>query len=144
MTKIRAAATARRGNADTAEDDVSRLWFVLLATCLVGSMVLIAAGLALRKAPDDTRPPRTTSDVAEGVTSINKSDRLPLSPQIIPAATAQPDMAQPVASSPASIAAATDDDIRQAEAERHRRRDICPKGRTYYMKGRYQYWRCVR
>src|ERR1700751_1675614 len=111
MTKIRAAATARRGNADTAEDDVSRLWFALLATCLVGSMVLLAAGLALRKAPDDTRPPRTASDAAEGVTPINKSARLPLAPQIVPAATAPPDVVRPLAVPIAPLAAATDDDI---------------------------------
>jgi hypothetical protein len=45
---------------------------------------------------------------------------------------------------PAPFAAATDDDIKQAEAEHHRHRDICPKGRTYYMKGGWQYWRCNR
>jgi hypothetical protein len=143
MTKILAAATAHRGNADINGHDAPRLWFALLASCLVGSMVLIAAGLAFR-ARHDAPLPRTESDVAERVTSINKSDRLPLATQIIPAATAPPDVVQPVAAPTAPLAAATDDDIRQAEGERHRRRDICPKGRTYFTKDRHQYWRCVR
>ena len=117
---------------------------ILAAAAAVLPIILFAAGATYRDARQSAPQPDTESDFDERWISINKSDRLPLSPQIIPAATAQPEMAQLVASPPAPIAAATDDDIRQAEAERHRRRDICPKGRTYYMKGRYQYWRCVR
>jgi hypothetical protein len=143
MIRIRSAATARRGGADTTGDDPSGLWFTLLATCLVGCVLLIAVGMFFHDARHDVPLPSTMSDVVERVASINKSDRLPLPTQIIPAATVQPDLVQPVAP-PAPLAAATDDDLRQAEAERHRRRDVCPKGRTYYMKGRYQYWRCNR
>jgi hypothetical protein len=67
----------------------------------------------------------------------------------VPALPSANDVAQPTITAavapPEPIAAATDDDIRQAEAERrHRARDICPKGRTYYMKGGWQYWRCNR
>ena len=143
MTKILAAAPAHRGDADTTGDDAPRVWFALLATCLVGSMVLIAAGLILRTRADAPLP-RTESDIVERVTPLNKSDRLPLAAQILPMATALPDDVQPIAASPAPLAAATDDDIRQAEAERHRRRDICPRGRTYFTRDRHQYWRCVR
>jgi hypothetical protein len=39
---------------------------------------------------------------------------------------------------------ATEDDLRQAEAEHHRHRDICPRGRTYFTIEHHQYWRCVR
>jgi hypothetical protein len=140
MTKILFATATRRGDTGDAEP---RLWFILLATCLVGSVVLIAAGLAFRGARRDAPPPSAKSDVDERVTSINKSDRLPL-PRQISAANAQPDLVQPVAAPPEQLPLATEDDIRQAEAERHRHRDICPHGRTYFTIEHHQYWRCVR
>jgi hypothetical protein len=143
MTQIRSAATARRGGADTTGRDYSRLWFILLATCLVGSVLLIAAGLMFHDARHDASLPSTMSDVDEHVTSVNKSDRLPL-PIQIPIATAQPDLLQTVAAPPEQLPLATEDDIRQAEAERHRHRDICPRGRIYFTIERHQYWRCVR
>jgi hypothetical protein len=114
-----------------------------LSPTLVGSVVLIAAGLAFRDARRDAPPPSTKSDVDERVTSVNKSDRLPL-PRQISAANAQPDLVQPVAAPPEQLPLATEDDIRQAEAERHRHRDICPHGRTYFTIEHHQYWRCVR
>jgi hypothetical protein len=40
------------------------------------------------------------------------------------------------------LSLATEDDIRQAEAEHHRHRNICPHGRTYLTIEHHQYWRC--
>jgi hypothetical protein len=141
MTQTRSAATARRGSADTTGDDYSRLWFTLLTTCLVGSVVLIVAGMMLHDARHDALLPSTMNDADERATSINKSDRLPL-PTLIPVATPQPDGVQTVAAPPEQLPLATEDDIRQAEAEHHRHRDICPRGRTYFTIEHHQYWRC--
>jgi hypothetical protein len=140
-TKILAAATGHRGNADTSGDDVLRLWLTLLATCLVGSFVVIAAGAIFHDAP----LPSTESDFDERWIPIKKGDRLPLS-TLAPfaVATAQSDVAPPVEASPEQLPLATEDDMRQAEAEHYRHRNICPHGRTFFFIGRHQYWRCVR
>jgi hypothetical protein len=58
------------------------------------------------------------------------------------ATAAQPEVASPVASQPEQLQPATEDDIRQAEAEHHRHRDICPHGRTYFTAELHRYWRC--
>src|SRR5271163_385745 len=108
MTQIRSAATARRGGADTTGDDSPRLWFALLATCLVGSIVLIAAGMVFHDARHDAPLPSTMS-VDERATSINKSDRLPL-PTQIQSATSQPDVVPTVAAPPEQFPLATEDD----------------------------------
>ena len=54
------------------------------------------------------------------------------------AAATQPDAAPPVTAPPETLPLATEDDIRQADEEHHRHRDICPYGRTNHR----QYWRC--
>jgi hypothetical protein len=142
MTKIRSAATARRGDADTTGGHEPRLWFIL-ATCLVGSIVLITAGVAFRHARHDGPLPSNLSDFDERWISVNKGDRLRL-PTQIQAATAQSEQPQPSAPPREQLPLATDDDIRQAEAEHHRHRDICPHGRTYFTIEHHQYWRCVK
>ena len=58
------------------------------------------------------------------------------------AAAAQSDAAPPVATPLETLPLATEDDIRQAEEEHHRHRDICPHGRTYFTINHHQYWRC--
>jgi hypothetical protein len=143
MTKIRSAATARGGDADTTGDHEPRLWFILLATCLVGSIVLITAGVTFRDVRHDAPLPSNLSDFDERWISVNKGDRLRL-PTQIPAATAQSEQSQPIAAPREQLPLATDDDIRQAEAEHHRHRDICPRGRTYFTIEHHQYWLCVR
>jgi hypothetical protein len=144
-TKILAAATAHRGNADTTRDDAPRLWFPLLATCLLGSIVLIAAGATFHDIRHDAPPPSTESDFDERWISIQKGDRLALpTPTPLPAATVQSEVTPPVAAPHQQLPIATEDDIRQAEAEHHRHGDICPHGRTFFFIGHHQYWRCVR
>jgi hypothetical protein len=141
-----------RGDGDISDDDAPRLWLALLGVTLFGLFfaVLLVADLTLRPARNDaaTRPTPAKSEEPRAV-AAGKSDPLPMSTPIVPAPPAASDhLGQPnttaAVAPPAPFAAATDDDIKQAEAERHHRRDICPKGRTYYMKGRYQYWRCNR
>jgi hypothetical protein len=68
---------------------------------------------------------------------------LPL-PVPTPFATAaeQSDAAPPVTAPPETLPLATEDDIRQAEEEHHRHREICPHGRTYFTIEHHQYWRC--
>jgi hypothetical protein len=148
MTQNRFARS--RGDGDISSDDAPRLWFALLGVTLFGLFfaLLMVADLTLRPARNDasTRPAPVKSEEPLPMT-VGKSDLLPMSTPIVPASRPANDLEQTTVTAvapPAPLAAATDDDIRQAEAERHRRHDICPKGRTYYMKGRYQYWRCNR
>jgi hypothetical protein len=58
------------------------------------------------------------------------------------AAATQPDAAPPVTAPPETLPLATEDDIRQADEEHHRHRDICPYGRTYFNVNGHQHWRC--
>ena len=58
------------------------------------------------------------------------------------AAATQSDAAPPVTAPPETLPLATEDDIRQAEEEHHRHRDICPYGRTYFNVNGHQHWRC--
>ena len=58
------------------------------------------------------------------------------------AAATQSDAAPPVTAPPETLPLATEDDIRQAEEEHHRHRNICPYGRTYFTMNHRQYWRC--
>ena len=68
---------------------------------------------------------------------------LPLpAPTPFATAAAQSDSAPPVTAPPETLPLATEDDIRQAEAEHHRHRNICPYGRTYFTMNHRQYWRC--
>ena len=57
-------------------------------------------------------------------------------------AATQSDAAPPVTAPPETLPLATEDDIRQAEEEHHRHRDICPYGRSYFNVNGHQHWRC--
>jgi hypothetical protein len=111
---------------------------ILAAAAAVWSTTLmIAAGDTRHDAP----PPSTESNFDGRLISTKKGDRLPL-----PARTQYADVrsANPssVSAPPEQLPLATEDDIRQAEAEHHRHRDVCPHGRTYFTKEHHQYWRC--
>ena len=149
MTRSRFARS--RGDGDISGDDAPRLWLALLGVILLGLFfaLLMVADLTLRPVRNDasTLAAPARSEEPRPI-AVGKSDPLPMSAPIVPASPSTNDLQQPSITAaiapPAPLAAATDDDIRQAEAEHHHRCDICPKGRTYYMKGRYQYWRCNR
>jgi hypothetical protein len=116
---------------------------ILAAAAAVGPIIMIAAGTTFRDARYDAPQPSTESDFDERWISIKKGDRLPLpAPMPFEVATAQSDVAPPVAVPPQQLSLATEDDIRQAEAEHHRHRNICPHGRTYFTIEHHQYWRC--
>jgi hypothetical protein len=118
---------------------------IIAATAAVWSIILVAVGATFRDAhPEAVRPiamqPSVEAD--SGEPSMKKGDRLPWSAPMPLATVAQPEVAPPAASQPDQLPPATEDDIRQAEAEHHRHRDICPHGRTYFTIERHQYWRC--
>jgi len=115
----------------------------ILAAAMVGSIILIAAGAPFRNARRDAPQPSTGIDFDERWPPSERGDRLPL-PTLAPFAVAAepPELASPVAVPPEQLPLATEDDIRQAEAEHHRHRDICPHGRTYFTIEHHQYWRC--
>jgi hypothetical protein len=73
-----------------------------------------------------------------------KGDRLPLSASLpLAAANAQAEVAAPVVPKPEpQLQVATEDDLRQAEEEHHRRRDVCARGRTWFTMNQHRYWRC--
>ena len=115
---------------------------ILAAAAAVLPIILFAAGTTFRDASHDAPQP-SQSDFDERWISIEKSDRLPLpAPMPFAVATAQSDVAPPVAVQPQQLSLATEDDVRQAEAEHHRHRNICPHGRTYFSIEHHQYWRC--
>jgi hypothetical protein len=116
----------------------------ILAAATVGFLIMIAAGATFRDAYHDAPQPSTGSDFDERWIPV-KSDRLPLG-AAAPFAVAEAESVPPppVAAPLEQLPLATDDDMRQAEAEHHRHRDICPHGRTYFTIEHHQYWRCVR
>jgi hypothetical protein len=114
----------------------------ILAAATVGSMMLIAAGATFRDAHHDALPPSSESNFDERWNPFERGDRLPLSMPAPSAAAAQSDIAPPLAAPPEQLPLATDDDMRQADEEHHRHRDICPHGRTYFTIEHHQYWRC--
>src|ERR1700751_2737535 len=116
----------------------------ILAAATVGFLIRIAAGATYREAYHDAPQPSTGSDVDERWIPV-KSDRLPLG-AAAPFAVAEAESVPPppVAAPLEQLPLATDDDMRQAEAEHHRHRDICPHGRSYFTIEHHQYWRCVR
>jgi hypothetical protein len=116
----------------------------ILAAATVGFLILIAAGTAFRDAYSYAPQPSAGSDFDERWIPI-KSDRLPSSTSA-PLAVAEAESVPPppVAAPLEQLPLATEDDMRQAEAEHHRHRDICPHGRTYFTIEHHQYWRCVR
>ena len=99
-------------------------------------------GPPLRKADKlrsfDSVQPKVTRTLA-----IVPGQPLPV-PVPTPFATAgaQSDAAPQVTAPPETLPLATEDDIRQAEEEHHRHRDICPYGRTYFNVNGHQHWRC--
>ena len=109
------------------------------------------AGPATPKVNDD-RPPLKKADKLRSFGSVqpNVTRTLVIVPdQPIPvpvptpfAAATQPDAAPPVTAPPETLPLATEDDIRQADEEHHRHRDICPYGRTYFNVNGHQHWRC--
>src|SRR5262249_25176277 len=113
---------------------------VLAVTAVVWSIILVAAGATFRDAPRKVVPPPVEED--SGEPSMKKGDRLPWASPMPLATAAQPEVAPPVASQAEQLPPATEDDLRQAEAEHHRHRDICPHGRTYFTVEHHQYWRC--
>ena len=114
----------------------------LAAAAAVLSITLIAAGATFRDRHPVALQPSTETDFDERWISTRKGDRLSVvAPMPLAAAAAQAEVAPPVAST-LQLPRATEDDIRQAEAEHHRHRDICPHGRTYFTIERHRYWRC--
>ena len=74
---------------------------------------------------------------------IKKGDRLPVpAPTPLAVTAAQSEVVPPLALPREWLPLATEDDIRQAEAEHHRHSDICRHGRTYFTIQHHQYWRC--
>jgi hypothetical protein len=116
---------------------------ILGAAALVSLVILIAGGAAIRGAHPDTplalNVQQSTAEVDfEPPVTTRKADRLPMpaSPMM------QPEPNPAVSSPPQQLQAATEDDIRQAEEEHHRHREICPRGKIYFTMNRHQYWRC--
>ena len=115
---------------------------ILAAAAAVWSITLmIAAGATFRDTRHDAPPPSTESNFDGRLISTKKGDRLPL-PARTQLALMDVQSANPSPVSAPQLPLATEDDIRQAEAEHHRHRDICPHGRTYFTKEHHQYWRC--
>ncbi len=112
---------------------------ILAVAAAVWSIVLVAAGATFRDVRQDVVHPSVDVDSSE---PMKKGDRLPSSAPAPLATAAQPEVAPSPASLPEQLPLATEDDIRQAEAEHHRHRDICPHGRTFFTIDRHQYWRC--
>jgi hypothetical protein len=122
---------------------MTRTKILAAAAAVCSTALMIAAGATFRDTPHHAPQPGTESDFDERWILIKKGDRLPL-PATTPfvAAAAQSDAAPPVTAPPEQLPLATEDDIRQAEEEHHRHRDICPHGRTYFTVEHHQYWRC--
>jgi hypothetical protein len=115
----------------------------ILAAATVGFLFLIAAGATFRDAHYDSPQPSAGNDFDERWVPL-KSDRLPVAAPLAVAAAEAVPPPQPVSVPLEQLPLATEDDLRQAEAEHHRHRDICPHGRTYFTIEHHQYWRCVR
>ena len=113
------------------------------AAAAVWSSILIAAGATFRDAPHNSPQATTQDDFDERWLPIKKGDRLPApAPTPFAVTAAQSEVVPPLALPREWLLLATDDDIRQAEAEHHRHRDICRHGRTYFTIQHHQYWRC--
>jgi hypothetical protein len=122
---------------------MTRTKLLAAAAAVCSTPLMIAAGATFRDAQHDAPQPAIESDFDGRWISIKKGDRLRLSaPTPFAVTSAQSADRQPVAAPPQQLPLATEDDIRQAEAEHHRHRDICPHGRTYFTVEHHQYWRC--
>jgi hypothetical protein len=116
---------------------------ILAAAAAVCSIILVAAGATFRDALHGAPQPTTANDFDERWMSSRKGDRLPLPAAVaLAAANAQPEVAPAVASKPEQLKPATEDDLRQADAEHHRHRDVCSRGRTWFTMNNHRYWRC--
>jgi hypothetical protein len=118
---------------------------ILAAAAVVLSVIMVAKGASFLHANSDTRQP---SNVMAAPTESDfdtpagkKGDRLPM---LELPAVSTPSKLAPAPDPPQEIQAATEDDLRQAEEEHHRKRDICPRGRSYFTIDHHQYWRCKR
>ena len=124
----------------------------ILAAAVVFTIIPIAVGAALLKAPPVARQPAAEAlqppaeiNFDERWISIEKGDRLPFpKPTPFAVAAVQSEVAPAVASPPEQLPLATEDDLRQAEEEHHRHNDICRRGRTYFTIQHHEYWRCNR
>jgi hypothetical protein len=131
--------------------------FIVAAAAAVCSVILVAASASFRNARHESpqtsaqntqdhfsKDDSTENDFATRWMSRGKGDRLPLFGSL-PNAVAN---AAPVAPTPVEPKAepqpqlATEDDLRQAEEEHHRHRDICARGRTWFTMNNHRYWRC--
>jgi hypothetical protein len=116
---------------------------ILAAAAVVLSIIVIVEGVGLLHATSDVRPSpaATTAEAVSDDRAARKGDRLPV--MTLPVETPQPEAAPAVELPPSpQLKTATEDDLRQAEEEHHRHRDICRNGRTYFMQNGHRYWRC--
>src|ERR1700749_4630740 len=93
---------------------------ILAAIAAVWSIILVVGGATFRDArPDAVRPSVARPPLEEdsGEPLMKKGDRLPWSAPLPLATAAQPEVAPSAASQPEQLPPATEDDIRQAEAE---------------------------
>jgi hypothetical protein len=137
--------------------------FIVAAAAAVCSVILVAASASFRNArhasPQTSaqntqdrfsKDDFTENDFATRWTSRGKGDRLPLFGSLpLAVANAQAEaVAAPVAPTPVEPKPepqpqlATEDDLRQADEEHHRHRDICARGRTWFTMNNHRYWRC--
>ena|SRR6516165_139526 len=115
----------------------------LAAAAAVWSTILIAAGATFRDAPHNSPQVTAQNDFDERWLPIKKGDRLSVpAPTPLAVTAAQSEVVPPLALPPEWLPLATEDDVRQAEAEHHRHSDICRHGRTYFTIQHHQYWRC--
>ncbi|HEY7845729.1 MAG TPA: hypothetical protein VID30_18850 [Bradyrhizobium sp.] len=126
---------------------------ILAAAAAACSIILVAASASFRDARHASPQPSTRGESTKAdfdkddfdarFALSRKGDRLPSSASLpLAAASAPSEAPPPVASPPEQLQLATDDDLRQAEAEHHRQRDICRHGRTWFTIEKHQYWRC--
>jgi hypothetical protein len=133
---------------------------ILAAAAAVCSILLVAASASFRNARHESPQPAaqdtqdhfskefSENDFATRWMSRGKGDRLPLSASLpLAVADAQGEPAAPAAPKQENkqgqqLQVATEDDLRQAEEEHHRHRDVCARGRTWFTLNQHRHWRC--
>jgi len=110
---------------------------IVAAVCSIG---MIAAGASFRNAQPNAMPQSTDHEIDDRPISTRKGDRLPMAAPMQPAVTTA--QSEVTTSPPEQLPPATEGDLRQAEEEHHRHRDMCPHGRTWFTIDRHRYWRC--
>ena len=118
---------------------------ILAAAAVVLSIIVIVEGIGLLHATTEARrsPTIAPAEVVSDDRVGRKGDRLPV--VTVPVASVQAEAAPSTElppPSPPQLEAATEEDLRQADEEHHRHRDICRNGRTYFMQNNHRYWRC--